>query len=71
VDELDLSEEKLRRLVAACQLLRIGTPAPDYLQEFLARRLEDSDSEALAARVRQFSDDQMEALCERIRQEQS
>jgi hypothetical protein len=71
VDELDLSKEEFRRLVAACQLLRIGTPAPIYLKKFLARRLEEASDEGLAARVREFSDEQMEALCARIRQEQS
>ena len=68
MDELDLRAEEFRRLVAACQLLRIGTPAPVYLKEFLARRLEEASDEGLAARVREFGDEQMEALCERIRQ---
>jgi hypothetical protein len=70
VDDLDLTEEEFRRVAAACRLLRIGTPAPGYLREFLARRLEEASAEALAARVRQFSDEQMEALWQRLRQEQ-
>jgi hypothetical protein len=71
VDELELTEEEVWRVVAACRSLRIGTPAPVYLKEFLARRLEDASGEGLAARVREFSDEQMEALCERIRQGRS
>ena len=70
MDELDLTEEEVRRVVAACQSLRIGAPAPEYLKEFLARRLEADSDEALAARVRQFSDGQMEALWEQVRHRQ-
>jgi hypothetical protein len=70
VDELDLTEEEVRRVVAACRSLRIGTPAPEYLKEFLARRLEEAPDQALAARVRQFSDGQMEAVWERVRRQE-
>jgi hypothetical protein len=71
VDDLDLTEEGFRRVVAACRFLRIHIPAPGYLQEFLARRLEESSLDGLAARVRQFRDGQFEALCVRIRREQA
>jgi hypothetical protein len=70
VDVPDLTEEEFRRVRAACRLLRVGTPAPGYLREFLARRLEEASARGLAARVRQFRDGQFEALCERIRREQ-
>jgi hypothetical protein len=70
VDELDLTEEEVRRIVAACQSLRIGTAAPGYLKEFLARRLEEASGAALAARVRQFSGEQMEAVWEQARRRQ-
>jgi hypothetical protein len=70
VDELDLSEDDLRRVLAACQPLRVGTPAPAYLKEFVARRLEEASAAALAARVRQFSDGQMEAVWEEVRRRQ-
>jgi len=70
VDELGLTEEKFRRVLAACRLLRIGDCTPAYLQEFLARRLEETSDEALAARIRQFSPGQVHTLCERIKQEQ-
>jgi hypothetical protein len=70
VDDLDLTQEELRRVLAACRFLRVGTPAPGYLREFLARRLEESSLDGLAARVRQSTDGLMEALWERVRQEQ-
>ena len=70
MDDLDLTEEDLRRVVAACQHLRVGTPAPGYLQEFLARRLEEASSEALAAWVRQFGGGQMEAVWDQVRERQ-
>jgi hypothetical protein len=70
VDQLDLTEEDVRRAVVACRLFRVGTPAPAYLKEFLARRLEEASAETLAARVRHLRDGQFEALCDRIRQEQ-
>ena len=70
MDELGLTEEEFRRVLTACRLLRIGDCTPDYLQEFLARRLEEASDEALAARLRRFSAARMHMLCERIRQEQ-
>ena len=70
MDELDLTEEGLRRVLTACRLLRLGGGTPAYLQEFLARRLEEAACKGLAARVRGFSGGQMDALAERIRREQ-
>ena len=70
MDEPDLSEEDMRRVLRACRLLHIGTSTPDYLLEFLAQRLEEASSKGLAARVRHFNDRQMEKLRERIRREQ-
>ena len=69
MDDLDLTQEEFRRVMAACRFLRIAIPAPACLREFLARRLEESSLDGLAARVRQSRDGRCEALCERLRQE--
>jgi hypothetical protein len=70
VDDLDLTEEEFRQILAACRLLRIGRCTPGYLQEFLARRLEEASGTALAARIRQLSGAQMDELCDCLRREQ-
>jgi hypothetical protein len=70
VDELDLNDEDFRRVLTACRLLRLGAGTPAYLQEFLARRLDEASREDLAARLRQFTNAQMHRLSERIRQGQ-
>jgi hypothetical protein len=70
VDELGLTEGEFRRVLTACRLLHIGDCTPAYLQEFLARRLEEASDAPLAARLRRFSTGRMDALCERIKQEQ-
>jgi hypothetical protein len=70
VDEPDLTEEELRRVLAACRPLRLGDRMPGYLQEFLARRLEAASCDDLAARVRDFSGGQLEVLWGRLRRRQ-
>jgi hypothetical protein len=70
VDDLGLTEEDFARVLAACRLLRLGDGTPAYLQEFLARRLEEASCAELAGRVRGFTDKKMGALCDRIREEQ-
>jgi hypothetical protein len=70
VDELGLTEEDFGRVLAACRLLRLGDRTPDYLQEFLALRLEEASCAGLAARVRAFDGGQMDTLAARIRREQ-
>ncbi len=70
MDDLDLSEEALRRVLAACRWLRLPGRTPDYLREFLARRLVEAGHEGLAARVRGFADGQVEALAAAVRRHQ-
>jgi hypothetical protein len=70
MDEPDLTEEELRRVLAACRPLRLGDRVPGYLQEFLAVRLEAASCPDLAARVRALRGEQAEALWAALRRRQ-
>ena len=63
---LGISLEELVDVVRTCDSIEIDTCTPNYLQEFLAKRL-DTRFAVLAAKVRNFNDAQMEALCHYIR----
>ena len=55
MDVLGLSVEELRAAALACAHIRVPDPAPAYLQQFLAGRLEPDDP-ALAAKVAALDD---------------
>ena len=63
---LRISFDELVDVVRTCESIEIDTCTPDYLQEFLAKRL-DTRFAVLAAKLRNFNDAQMEALCHYIR----
>ncbi len=57
----NLSQDELLEVVCACAAIRVPAHTPDYLQEFIARRLDETDPR-LARRVRQLDGRQMDAL---------
>ena len=63
---LGLSLDELMEVVRTCDSIEIEDCTPDYLQDFIAERL-DSNFPVLARRVRLFDADQMDALCEYIK----
>ncbi len=71
MDPLEFTPDDWERVLAACGQLRVGPDAPAYLQEFLARRLEEAARADLAARVRSFRDGQMAALWQEVRRRQA
>jgi CheY-like chemotaxis protein len=70
VDEHGLAGTEFEWAVWACSRLHPRQYTPEYLQDFLAVRLEGPAPE-LARRVRRLSGEQMDALCEALRDRQA
>jgi hypothetical protein len=65
VEDLDLGEVEFRHILWACAHFRLTYCTPDYLQDFIAQRL-DAVAPELAAKVRRYSPAQIDALCRLI-----
>jgi len=63
---LGLTLDELMEVVRTCDSIEIEDCTPPYLQDFIAKRL-DQSYPALAARVRGFDSEQMDGLCEHIK----
>ncbi|HZL89662.1 MAG TPA: hypothetical protein VFB96_14960 [Pirellulaceae bacterium] len=63
---LGFSLDELMEVVRTCDAIEIEDCTPDYLQDFIAQRL-DADFPVLANRVRLLNAEQMDALCEYIK----
>lgn len=61
MSSLNFTQDELLEVVCACAAIRVPAYTPDYLQEFIALRLDDTDPE-LAGQVRQLDPGQMDAL---------
>jgi hypothetical protein len=62
-----LSLDELMEVVRTCDSIEIEDCTPDYLQDFIAQRL-DANYPVLANRVRLLDAGQMDALCEYIKE---
>jgi hypothetical protein len=69
MDDLELNTVEMRHILAACAPLRLRHCTPEYLQDFIAARLDGPDPD-LAVRVRQLPSAQMHELCLWILREQ-
>lgn len=63
---LGLTLDELVEVVRTCDSITIEDCVPDYLQDFIAQRL-DAGYPVLAKRVLLLDSDQMDALCEYIK----
>jgi hypothetical protein len=69
VDDLDLTDDELQQILAVCRAVRIPDCPKEYIQDFLALRL-DPVAPELAVKVRRYDAGQVLRLCELIAQHQ-
>lgn len=69
MDHLDLSVEEMRLILRACAHFRLKHCTPEYLQDFIAARL-DTTGPDVAVKVRRLPAAQMHELCRRILEQQ-
>ena len=69
MDDLDLTDDELQQVFAACRAVRIPDCPKEYIHDFLALRL-DPVAPDLAVKVRGYDAGQFLRLCELIARHQ-
>jgi hypothetical protein len=63
----DFNRGELRAVLGACRQINVLRGPPEFMCEFVARRLESAGDPDLAGRVRALSGPEMDGLCAYVR----